>query len=224
MKDARLHRILLICAACAVLLAAGAAAGAAPDNPADQEDKSPTTIIRQATQEVLDILRDPDLQGEDHTEKRRRMLREAVSDMFDWRAMARSSLARHWRDRTEGEKEEFTRLFRKLLENTYLERIRRNTDAELRYVDAEVEGEYAAVSTVAVTGDGTKVPIEYQLKKVSNEKREQNPELPGWQVYDVSVEGVSLINNYRAQFRDILIGRSYEQLVRMLRQKVEKDT
>lgn len=218
-----IHRTLLAAAACALLYAAAVPAHATSESTDGQGTKSPTEIIKAATQDVLDILRNPDLQGEEHREKRRQMLRDAVSHMFDWEAMARSSLAQHWRDRTDAEKKEFTGLFRKLLEETYLKRIRRNTDADLQYVEEEIDGDYATVKTVAVTRDGTKVPIQYRLQKVGQEKRKENPKLPAWQVYDVSVEGVSLVNNYRAQFRDILIGRSYDQLVEMLRKKVEKD-
>ena len=223
----KLRTTILTAIVCAALFATGLRAHAAcagcGEEDKQEKEKSPTEIVKKATQDVLDILRDPELEGEENEQKRREMLRDAVSEMFNWRAMARSSLGQHWRDRTDAEKKEFTRLFRKLLETTYLKRIRRNADADLRYVGEEIDGDYATVSTVAITRNGTEAPIKYYMKKVEEEESEGNPELPAWQVYNVSVEGVSLVNNYRAQFRDILIGSSYEELVRKLRAKVERD-
>lgn len=203
---------------------------------AEKEPPTPMEVVKPSTERVLQILRDPELEGEKKQEKRREMVRKVVADHFDWRALAKRSLARHWRDRTEEEQEEFTALFRELLLRTYVSRIEKHADAEITYKDPEIEEGYASVMTVAKTREGQEAPIEYRLHKVDNPRLKEDEEKDGqvegdeekepkkvWLIYDVRVEGVSLVNNYRSQFNDIVIGRSYETLVKRLRKKVGAD-
>ena len=221
----KLYR-LPVSAACA-LLALALLVPASPVRGADHEDeKSPMEIVKDNSETVLAILRDPKLQGKKHREERHQKVRDAVADKFDWRAMARSSLGRHWRDRSEEERAEFTRLFRKLLEQIYIKRIEEHAaNAEVNYVKEKIEEDKAVVFTTA-TKNGTKAPINYKMSKVEREEdeaEEGEKTWPDWMIYDVEVEGVSLLLNYREQFNEIIIGSGYDVLVRKLKKKVGAD-
>lgn len=206
------------------VLAAGIAAAAPAGQVEDaQSPEEPMKVVKDAVDQVLDILRDPELAGENNTEKRRKAVREVVDKRFHWREMARRALARHWRDRTEQEQEEFTRLFADLIERTYIQRVEKHADAEIRYQEQEVQEEYATVKTVAVADEDTEVPLDYRLHLVTVKDEETEKERRVWKVYDVKIEGVSLVNNYRTQFNDIIIGSSYEKLVKRIKAKLEKD-
>ncbi|MFP4029273.1 MAG: ABC transporter substrate-binding protein [Candidatus Brocadiia bacterium] len=185
-----------------------------------KEMKSPEEIVKDTTEEVLNVLRDPELKKEKKTEERRQKVREAVEDVFDWRAIAQRALARHWRPRTEEERKEFVSLFQSLVEKTYLRRIEEHADAEIVYEGQEVEDGYASVNAVGKAKDGTEVPIVYRLHQATKDKDEE--EAAEWLIYDVKVEGVSLINNYRSQFNDIIVGGSYKKLIKLLKKKVKK--
>jgi phospholipid transport system substrate-binding protein len=188
------------------------------------DDKTPGTpleIVEENTEKVLAILRDPELQGKDNREERREKVREAVQCLFDWEDIARRALGRHWWGRSEKEREEFIPLFQQLLEGTYLNRVEENADADVQYRGQDVEDDKATVQVMAIAGDGTQVPIQYRLRRTSEEEREKKDYVAPWLVYDVKVEGVSLVSNYRSQFNDIIIGSGYDRLVKKLRQKVE---
>jgi phospholipid transport system substrate-binding protein len=185
-----------------------------------KEDLGPLEITREYMEDALKILRDPDLQGEDHREERREKLRDAVEHAFDWPEIGRRALARHWWNRSEEQKQEFIELFKKLLERTYMKRVEENADAQISYEGQTIEGEYASVRVLAIADDGTEVPILYRLHRLSDAEQEEKDTSHRWLVYDVKVEGVSLVNNYRSQFNDIIVGGSYKRLIRKLRKKV----
>ncbi|MFW5923303.1 MAG: MlaC/ttg2D family ABC transporter substrate-binding protein, partial [Planctomycetota bacterium] len=149
----------------------------------------------------------------------------AIEPVLDWRRMGQSALGRHWRDRTDEERTEFAELFRKLLERTYWKRIRDNAEAEINYKDEDVDEEEgrAKVRLVAVASGEEEVPISYRLYRLSEEEMKEKKDAPVWLVYDVRVEGVSLIKNYRDQFNDVMVGGSFERLMKMLRKKVEEN-
>ena len=166
--------------------------------------------IRQATDKILSIVSDPALKGPSKTEERRRLIRKAVDEQFDWTEMARRSLGRHWTERSEAEKKEFVPLYAELLERTYLRKVEDYSGEKVRYEGETIEGQNATVKVKIVTRKNKDVPVEYRLKK--DEK--------GWLVYDVSIEGVSLVNNYRTQFNSIITQSSYENLLKVLKAKV----
>jgi phospholipid transport system substrate-binding protein len=125
--------------------------------------------------------------------------------------MARRSLARHWAQRTAEEKKEFVHLFAELLERTYMSKVEGYSGEKVRYQRETVDGDYAVVKVKILTQKSKDIPVEYRLKKEGDD----------WLVYDVSIEGVSLVNNYRTQFTSIVLQSSYENLVKKLREKVE---
>ncbi len=181
----------------------------------------PTESIKKVAEKIIAIVSDPGLQtsGKDVEEKesseklkkRNRMVREVVDERFDWEEFSRRTLARHWRDRTDVEKKEFIDLFGKLLERTYLDKVEGYSGEKVVYLDETVDGDYAVVDVKIVTKKETEIPVKYRLKKKGNE----------WFVYDVIIEGVSLVNNYRTQFNSIIVRYKYQGLINRLKAKVE---
>ncbi len=170
----------------------------------------PTDQIKSTIDKVIDILNDPGLKAPEKAKERRRLMRKIADERFDWQEMARRSLARHWKNRTDKEKEEFVPLFADLLERTYMNRVENYSGEKVTYTGERVEGKYALVSLSVFTSKDVEIPIEYRLQKKSEQ----------WLIYDVSIEGVSLVNNYRTQFNSIILNSSYEGLVAKLKDKV----
>ena len=170
----------------------------------------PMDQIKQTTDTILSIVSDPTLKASSKTEERSKRIRNAVDQRFDWEEMARRSLARHWAQRTDEEKKEFIRLFGELLERTYMDKIESYSGEKVQYEGETVEGDYAVVRVKIVTKKNVDILVEYRLQKKGNT----------WLVYDVSIEGVSLVNNYRTQFNSIITGSSYKELVKRLKAKV----
>ncbi len=174
----------------------------------------PTDGIKKTTDRILVIVSDPALKGPENKDKRGQLIRKAVDERFNWEAMTKRSLARHWRKRTEAEKKEFISLFGKLLERTYLDKVGSYSGEKVIYVGETIDGRYGTVTAKILTHSQTEVEVRYRLKELNGD----------WRVYDISVEGVSLVNNYRKQFNSIILRSSYDELVQKLRKKVaEKD-
>ena len=171
----------------------------------------PTDEIKQTTDKILSILTNPSLKGSSKTAEREKLIRQAIDERFDWEEMARRSLARYWDQRTDGEKKEFVRLYSDLLERTYMDKVEGYSGEKVTYEGESVDNGYAVVRVKIVTKKNTDIRVHYRLKRVENK----------WLVYDVSIEGVSLVNNYRTQFNSIILKSSYENLVKRLRERVE---
>jgi len=171
----------------------------------------PTEQLRSAVDRVVEVLNDRELRKPEKREERRLAIRRAVEERYDFREMAGRALALHWRQRTPEEKDEFTRLFRDLIEETYVRKIERYEDEQVLYGDETVDGGYAEVRTTISSGQN-QIPVDYRMHKTD----------AGWLVYDVVIEGVSLVNNYRTQFKSIIASGSYEKLLQRIRDKVDK--
>jgi phospholipid transport system substrate-binding protein len=173
----------------------------------------PTDVVKQITDRVVKVLEDPQMQGPGRQDERQRQLRQISERAFAWEEMARRALALHWRERSAQERQEFVQLFRDLVERTYINRLEQASKEkqDILYTGERVEDSRAVVSTKAITTRRTEVPLEYRLMK----------EAGGWQIYDVLIEGVSLINNYRSQFNEIIRSSSYENLVQKMRSRDE---
>jgi phospholipid transport system substrate-binding protein len=171
----------------------------------------PTDLVRQVTDQVLKILEDPQFQAPNRQAERQERLHKIAEQVFDWQEMARRALAVHWRERTPQEQQEFVRLFRDLVEGIYINRLESaiQEKREIQYVGEQVEGSRAAVKTIVLTKRNQQVPIEYRLSKVDGR----------WLIYDVFVEGISLVNNYRSQFNRIITSSSYNELVQKMKNK-----
>ncbi len=173
----------------------------------------PTDQIKQTTDKMIAILNDPALKDPSKAEERRKAIRNVANERFDWTGMAMRSLARHWRERTNEQKKEFVPLFTDLLERTYMKRIENYSGDKVSYDGEKVDGKYSLVKVRIFTDKQIEIPVVYKLKKKG----------PEWKIYDVSIEGVSLVNNYRKQFDSIILSSSYEGLVEKLREKVAKN-
>lgn len=194
------NKILFLALLAAFLLPSAAQAGA------------PTDQLRGSVDAVIDVLRDQELKKPENTAERRARIRSIVNGRFDFEEMARRSLARHWRNRTPEEKKEFVPLYTDLLERAYIDKIEQYEDEEIVYLDERSEGKHATVRTKVITGKHVEIPIFYRLQSKSGD----------WKVYDVVIEGVSLVKNYRTQFNSIIRSGSYQELVQRLKDKLEE--
>ena len=190
---------------CAVMLAAVLAilsAGEAAAGPA-------TDQLKGAVDRVIKVLEDPSLKGDDRVVERRTAVRKIANEIFDFNEIARRALARHWQPLTDKQRVEFVSLFSDLLERSYISKIELYGGEKIQYVGERVDGDTATVATRIVTKNGTEVPIDYRLLKKGDR----------WMVYDVTIEGVSLVSNYRTQFNKIIQTGSFEDLMQKLRTK-----
>jgi phospholipid transport system substrate-binding protein len=166
---------------------------------------SPTEQLRRHIDEVIRILEDPALKPS--PEQRRARVRRVSEEIFDYRDTARRALGRHWSGRTPQEQAEFVDLFADLLDRAYFSKIDQYQGEKVRYTDESVEGSEATVKTRIVTPRGSEVPVDYRMHLADGR----------WRVYDVSIESVSLVANYRTQFNKIVQTESYGSLVQKLR-------
>ena len=173
----------------------------------------PVTLIKQTINEVIDILKDEKLKKQENILQRRAEVRRVIEERFDFEEMSKRSLALHWKKRTPGERKEFIPLFSDLLERSYVKKIESYTDEQILYTDETIDGDYASVKTKIITKRNVEIPIEYRMLKKNNR----------WVVYDVIIEGVSLVNNYRNQFNKIIRKDSYEELVKRMKNKQEEE-
>jgi phospholipid transport system substrate-binding protein len=180
--------------------------------PAPSRAGEPTEQVRGAIDRVLEILKKKDLQAKDKRAERRTLLREEISKAFDFDEMAKRSLGPTWRQRTPEERKEYVTLFRQVLENSYLGKVEAYQGEKIKYVKESVEeGRIATVETLIVTGKGQEIPLNYRMMKEKSE----------WRVYDVVIEEISLVNNYRSQFSGILQRSSFQDLLARLREMVK---
>lgn len=171
-------------------------------------DSAITSDLKQTIDKVIQIVSDPDLKK--NPTLRREKLRETIGVRFNYNQMVQRSLAKNYKERTDKEREEFTDLFKKLLENSYASKIENYQDETINYVDEQIKGNYALVKTQIVRKDGT-IDVDYKLINEGGK----------WTVYDFVIEEVSLIRNYRSQFSKIIKTESYGALVAKLTKKIK---
>jgi phospholipid transport system substrate-binding protein len=172
----------------------------------------PTDQLKGAVERVLKTLDDPALKGEARLGDRRAAVRKIANEIFDFSEIAKRSMARHWQPLSETQKNEFVGLFADLLERSYISKIETYGGEKIQYTAERADGEFATVSTRIITKNGTEVPVDYRMIKRADR----------WLVYDVSIEGVSLVSNYRTQFNKIIQTTSYNGLVSKLRNKQDE--
>ena len=167
-----------------------------------------TSELKKTIDTVIAIVSNPEMKK--NPSLRREKLRETIGVRFNYKQMVMRSLAKNYKDRSEKEREEFTSLFKKLLENSYASKIENYQDETIKYVKEQVKGKYALVKTEIVRKDGT-INVDYKL--INEEGK--------WTVYDFVIEEVSLIRNYRSQFTKIIKTESYRALVSKLSKKIK---
>jgi len=171
---------------------------------------APTDQLKAQVDRVLKLLDDPALK--DKPKDKRVAVRKVAEDIFDFGETAKRSLGRHWADRTPAERDEFVKLFGDLLERSYISKIELYGGEKIQYVSDKIDGEQASVMSKLLTKTNTEVPIEYRMLK----KGER------WLVYDVIIEGVSLVSNYRTQFNKIIQTSSFAELVKKMKSRQEE--
>jgi phospholipid transport system substrate-binding protein len=189
-----MRRLFSYAAAGLVLLAATSPAWAG----------APTEQVRQYTDQVRKILDDPALRSTD----KRSAVRKVAIEIFDVNETARRALGPHWQARSATERNEFVQLFADLLERTYISKIDLYRGERLYYTSEAVDGEFATVRAKVVTNKGLEVPVEARMLKRGDH----------WLIYDIAIENVSLISNYRTQFDRIIRTASFGELVRKLKE------
>ena len=170
----------------------------------------PTDQIRQTTDKILAIVQDPALKGPEKEAERQRQMRAMIDGRFDWAAMARSAIGKHWRDLSDAQRAEFTGLFGELIEKNYMSKIESYSGEKILYKGDKVEETYGVADVVISTLKGVDIPVSYRVLKKDAE----------WLVYDVNIEGVSLVNNYRSQIGSILNSSSYDNLIVKIKAKI----
>jgi phospholipid transport system substrate-binding protein len=172
----------------------------------------PTDQLKGAVERVLKTLDDPALKGDARAGERRVAVRKIANEIFDFSEIAKRSMARHWQPLSEAQRTEFVGLFADLLERSYISKIETYGGEKIQYTAERADGDFATVSTRIVTKNGTEVPVDYRMIKRADR----------WLVYDVSIEGVSLVSSYRTQFNKIIQTTSYNGLVSKLRNKQDE--
>jgi phospholipid transport system substrate-binding protein len=168
----------------------------------------PTDQLRDGVDRVITILRDPGLEGEKQVIPRRAAISKVAAEIFDFGEMAKRSLGQHWDRRTAPERGEFVRLFTELIERSYIAKVdQHDAAATMRYRGETVDGDYAVVQATIPLPHGDTMPLGYRMRNTGGR----------WQVYDLGIDGISLVANYRAQFNKIIRTSSFEDLLAKLR-------
>jgi phospholipid transport system substrate-binding protein len=170
----------------------------------------PTDQIRATIDNVLEILNNPELASQSAKKERRSRLHQVIYPRFDFAEMARRSLGPTWQRISRGEQQEFLKLFTQLLEESYVSNIESYSGEKILYGRETQDQGFAEVNTKIVTKQGEEFAINYKLHKVNGD----------WKVYDVVIENVSMVNNYRAQFSRLLSKYSFAELLDRIREKL----
>jgi phospholipid transport system substrate-binding protein len=171
---------------------------------------APMEQLKAQVDRVLKLIDDPTLK--DKPKDKRVAVRKIADDIFDFGETAKRSLGRHWAARTQAERDEFVKLFGDLLERSYISKIELYGGEKIQYLSDRIEDDQASVLSKLVTKAGADVPIEYRMLKKGDR----------WLVYDVIIEGVSLVSNYRTQFNKIIQTSSYAELVKKMKSRQEE--
>lgn len=170
--------------------------------------ETPTEVVRATIDEVISILENPNLKDPAKLIPRRRMLEEVIATRFDYAEMSKRALAAHWRPLSEAERKEFVDLFKSFLSDRYAEKIEGYAGEQVSYLSERIEGSYAEVRT-ELRSSKVEVPMDYRLFLKGGR----------WHAYDIIVDGVSLVKNYRSQFNKIIREDSYQELLKKLRDR-----
>ena len=177
---------------------------------------SPLEQVRATVDRVLAIVRNPDQKSKAQIDAQRSQLVEVISPRFDFSEMAKRSLGRHWAGRTAEEQREFVKVFAALMGNSYADNIESYTTQNVLYIRQREDRNYAQVDTKIVAETRSPLSINYKLHSVDRE----------WKIYDLVIEDISIVGNYRSQFDRIITRSSFAELVRTMKEKtvVEKIT
>ena len=193
-----LKRLFLILAAGIALTVANIAAA----------DASPTDAVRGSVNSILTLLQNKEMDQA----TRRKEMRKVISERFDFRAMSQRTLATNWKKASKEQQQEFVQLFAQLIENTYIGRIEAYTDEKVDFPGEKVKKKKAVVETLILTATAD-IPINYKVYQKKNGE---------WWVYDVIIEGISLISNYRSSYQEIVKKEGFDGLIAKMKAKIKE--
>jgi phospholipid transport system substrate-binding protein len=164
--------------------------------------------VKATIDQVIEVLRDPKLQGAGKKAERREKLRQIVLPRFDFAEMAKRALGNNW-NRYPDKQQEFVTAFKQLLEETYADQIELAGGDKVVYLNERTEKDYAEVDTKVISPKGEETPMTYKLHPVGSD----------WKVFDIVVENISIVNNYRSQFNRVLSNASLDELIKRIKEK-----
>jgi phospholipid transport system substrate-binding protein len=182
--------------------------GVGPVAAATERAGSATEAIRHTSEAVIRVLNDEALKKPGRAEERRRQLVQIIGERFSYEEMSKRTLGSQWNRLSDQERQEFVNLFKGLLAKTYVDKIEGYGKEQVQYLHERLEQGYAEVRTRIISSKGA-LPLDFRLVEQSGD----------WRVYDIVVDGISLVNNYRGQFTRILSVYSYPHLMSKIREK-----
>ena len=165
--------------------------------------------VQSAIEKATAILNDPSLKSDAKKIERIERLRQVIFPKFDFAEMAKRSLGANWQRRTPAEQQEFVKLFQELIENSYADNIDAYNGEKVNIVGEKEEKDFAQVNTKIVNNKGEEFSVDYRLLQSGGD----------WKIYDVVIENISVVNNYRSQFNRVIAKTSFEDLLQKLRDK-----
>ena len=174
----------------------------------------PGDIVMETIEGGLAVLKDPSLNGKEKLEERKQKLWAKISPLFHFEEMSKRALGKYWKERSDGEKEVFVELFTGILKDTYIGKTDTYSGEKIVYLRERQNDARCKVQTKFITKTGSEISVNFNL--INNHGK--------WKVYDIIIEGVSLVNNYRSQFNNILMKSSYEDLIEKIKKKKDKES
>lgn len=177
------------------------------------QSAQPLDALRGPVDNIISVLNDPQYEDSAKRDVEREKIWKIIRKLFDFTEMAKRTLARNWRSFTPQERKEFTQVFAEFLGNTYIDKIQKDYREEtVVYVKQETVTDSKALVTTKIVRETLEIPVNYSMKLRDGV----------WRVYDVNIEGVSLVKNYRTQFNKILLSKSASHLIERLKKKIEQ--
>lgn len=163
----------------------------------------PTDQLRTGIERIFKVLADPELAGDGKAPQRKTAVARIAGEVFDFGEMSKRTLGPHWEQRTPAEREDFARLFTALIQRSYFSKVDEHGSEKTLFRTETVDGNHAVVRTTLLLARGVQMPLDYAMINAGDR----------WRVYDLSIDGISLVANYRAQFNRIIRTASYADLV-----------
>jgi phospholipid transport system substrate-binding protein len=171
----------------------------------------PTDQLRDGIDRIFKVLGDPEMRGDEKAAQRRAAVSRIAGELFDFGEMSKRTLGRHWDERTPAERLDFARLFTELIQRSYFSKVDEHGSEKTVFRSETVDGKQAVVKTTLLLARGNQMPLEYSMINVGDR----------WRVYDLSIDGISLMANYRSQFNRIIRTTSYADLVTRMKSPAE---
>jgi len=169
---------------------------------------APGEQVKATVDQVMEVLRDPKLQGTSKKTERREKLRQIIVPRFDFAEMGKRALGNNW-NRYPEKQQEFVTAFKQLLEESYADQIEAANGDKVVYLNERTEKDYSEVDTKVISSKGEETPMTYKLHPVDSD----------WKVFDIVVENISIVNNYRSQFNRVLSNASLDELIKRIKEK-----